>query len=73
MLLVTFACQVCLVGSRHYSAFGAHGADSYVNFSHFATLEDCCRHLKDNEGKCSNTELMAVNRASSAVFPPSVN
>ena len=54
------------MGSRHYSAFGAHGADSYVNFSHFATLEDCCRHLKDDEGKCSNIELLPVNWPSSA-------
>ena len=53
--------QVCLVGSRHYSAFGAHGADSYVSFAHFNTLDDCCRHLKDHEGKCSNIVLLAVS------------
>lgn len=45
------ALQMCLVGSRHYSAFGAQGAESYVNFAHFNTLEDCCRHLKDKAGK----------------------
>jgi hypothetical protein len=71
---VTFACQVCLVGSRHYSAFGAHGADSHVNFSHFATLEDCCRHLKDHEGECSIVVLLAVSRPSAwpRSFTPSV-
>lgn len=42
--------QLCLVGSRHFSAFGAHGAENYVKFAHFTTLEDCCRHLKEKEG-----------------------
>jgi hypothetical protein len=62
--MIMSARQVCLVGSRHYSAFGAHGADSYVNFAHFNTLEECCRHLKDSEGKC-NSESCAGTESNS--------
>lgn len=40
---------ICLVGSRQFNAFGAHGADAHVAFRHYASLEDCCQHLKSEE------------------------
>lgn len=43
---------ICLVGSRQYNTFGSHGADSYVEFVHFATLEECCADLRGRRG-CS--------------------
>lgn len=41
---------VCLVGSRHFNAFGAHGADAHVTFRHYPTLEECCDRLKSEDG-----------------------
>lgn len=42
--------QMCLVGSRQFNAFGSHGAADHVSFCHFPTLEECCSHLKDEQG-----------------------
>jgi hypothetical protein len=42
--------QVCLVGSRHFNTFGAHGASDYVDFCHYRTLDECCQDLKENKG-----------------------
>jgi len=42
--------QMCLVGSRQFNAFGSHGAAEHVSFCHFPTLEECCSHLKDEQG-----------------------
>jgi hypothetical protein len=38
------------VGSRHFNSFGAHGASEHVHFAHYATLDECCRDLKQNKG-----------------------
>lgn len=43
--------QMCLVGSRQFNAFGSHGAADHVSFCHFWTLEECCSHLKEQQGK----------------------
>ena len=45
--------EVCLVGSRQFNAFGSHGADAYVTFRHFETLEECVEVLKKEEGRCA--------------------
>lgn len=42
--------QLCLVGSRQFNTFGAHGASEHVDFRHYPTLEDCVRDLKQNKG-----------------------
>ncbi|PSC75588.1 family tRNA rRNA methyltransferase [Micractinium conductrix] len=42
--------EVCLVGSRQFNSFGAHGADSYVSFSHHSSLDECCASLRQNKG-----------------------
>lgn len=41
---------VCLVGSREYNGFGAHGAAEHVALRHYATLEECVEHLRTQEG-----------------------
>ena len=50
--------QMCLVGSRQYNAFGSHGAADHVAFCHFSTLEECCSHLKDQEGESGCTRCV---------------
>jgi SpoU rRNA Methylase family len=40
------AASVCLVGSRQFNTFGAHGADAHVTFQHFETLDVCCSALR---------------------------
>lgn len=42
--------QLCLVGSRQFNTFGAHGSSEYVDFCHYNTLDECCQDLKDNKG-----------------------
>ena len=42
--------QVCLVGSRQFNTFGAHGSSEFVDFCHYGTLEECCRDLRENKG-----------------------
>ncbi|KAF6252749.1 Alpha/beta knot methyltransferase [Scenedesmus sp. NREL 46B-D3] len=42
--------EVCLVGSRHFNAFGSHGADAHVQLRHFPTIDSCCTYLKDTAG-----------------------
>lgn len=42
--------EICLVGSRQYNTFGSHGAADFVALRHFATLDLCCKHLKEVEG-----------------------
>ncbi|KAK9838674.1 hypothetical protein WJX74_001110 [Apatococcus lobatus] len=56
--------RVCLVGSRHYNGFGSHGAANHVQLDYYATLEDCCRHLK-NDRQCSivGVEIMPEAKA----------
>lgn len=51
LLPPTFAAQVCLVGSRQFNTFGAHGSEGYVDFRHYPTLEACCTDLKQNKGR----------------------
>mmetsp|Transcript_14928 Transcript_14928/g.42506 ORF Transcript_14928/g.42506 Transcript_14928/m.42506 type:complete len:219 (-) Transcript_14928:793-1449(-) len=41
---------VCLVGSRKFNSFGAHGSELYVPMLHFDTLEMCCETLKKELG-----------------------
>mmetsp|Transcript_34807 Transcript_34807/g.77387 ORF Transcript_34807/g.77387 Transcript_34807/m.77387 type:complete len:211 (+) Transcript_34807:59-691(+) len=54
--------ELCLVGSRQYNTFGSHGADAFVDFRHFDTLESCTRHLKEAEG-CSIVGVEIVEGA----------
>ncbi|KAI7843549.1 hypothetical protein COHA_002791 [Chlorella ohadii] len=42
--------QVCLVGSRQFNTFGAHGSSEHVDFCHYPTLEECVKDLKENKG-----------------------
>ncbi|KAI3423857.1 hypothetical protein D9Q98_009691 [Chlorella vulgaris] len=54
--------QVCLVGSRQFNTFGAHGASEYVDFCHYSTLEECCHDLRHNKG-CSIVGVEIVEGA----------
>jgi len=40
---------VCLVGSRKFNSFGAHGSEVYVPMLHFEDLESCCATLRSDE------------------------
>ena len=42
--------ELVLVGSHHYNTFGSHGSDSYVDISHFDTLVEATKHLKEVKG-----------------------
>jgi tRNA G18 (ribose-2'-O)-methylase SpoU len=41
---------VCLVGSRQFNTFGSHGSSEYVDMRHFATIDECCDWLRDEQG-----------------------
>ena len=41
---------VCLVGSRKFNSFGAHGSEVYVPMLHFEDLDACCKALKEDHG-----------------------
>ena len=41
---------VCLVGSRKFNTFGAHGSEAFVPMLHFDTLDTCCEALKEQHG-----------------------
>jgi len=41
---------VCLVGSRKFQSFGAHGSEVYVPMLHFHDLQSCCAALKEEHG-----------------------
>lgn len=43
--------QVCLVGSRQFNTFGAHGSSEHVDFCHYHTLEECVQDLKQKKGE----------------------
>eukprot|EP00803_Ostreobium_quekettii_P008415 evm.model.scf_1028.3 EVM.evm.TU.scf_1028.3 scf_1028:11389-14333(+) len=42
--------QFCLVGCNRFNTFGSHGAADFISFKHFASLQECCSHLKNVEG-----------------------
>lgn len=44
--------QICLVGSRKFSAFGSHGAIDHIQLRHFSTLTQCCCFLRTERGMC---------------------
>ena len=48
--------QVCLVGSRQFNTFGAHGSSEYVDFCHYGTLDECCRDLRETKGGRAGAE-----------------
>jgi tRNA G18 (ribose-2'-O)-methylase SpoU len=41
---------VCLVGSRKFNSFGAHGSEVYVPMLYFEDLDTCCKALKEEHG-----------------------
>ena len=41
---------VCLIGSRKFQSFGAHGSEVYVPMLFFEDLESCCKDLKEERG-----------------------
>jgi len=40
----------CLVGSRDFNTFGAHGAAEHVPLRHYATLDECVADLRARDG-----------------------
>ena len=54
--------SLCLIGSRQYNTFGAHGADAHVHFRHFDTLRSCCEALRVQE-RCSIIGIEIVDGA----------
>jgi tRNA C32,U32 (ribose-2'-O)-methylase TrmJ len=54
--------QLVLVGSRHYNVFGSHGSDNYVDISHFDTLAEATKHLRE-EKKCKIVGIEIVEGA----------
>jgi len=61
--------EVCLVGNRHYSTFGSHGADAYVDFRYFATLAEARAYLKGDCG-CTIFGIEIADGAASVVDEP---
>eukprot|EP01023_Acetabularia_acetabulum_P031137 TRINITY_DN29319_c0_g1_i1.p1 TRINITY_DN29319_c0_g1~~TRINITY_DN29319_c0_g1_i1.p1 ORF type:complete len:219 (+),score=22.93 TRINITY_DN29319_c0_g1_i1:120-776(+) len=60
---------VCLVGSRQFNTFGAHGSDDFVHFMHFNTLEECTQHLK-NDCKCRIIGIEITDEAQNVTSHP---
>ena len=54
--------SVCLVGSRHFNTFGAHGSDAHCTYRHFDTLDSCCAELREQEG-CSIVGIEVLDAA----------
>jgi tRNA G18 (ribose-2'-O)-methylase SpoU len=40
----------CIVGSAHFSSFGAHGAVEHMQLRHYETLDECVCDLKERDG-----------------------
>jgi len=53
--------EVVLIGSKQYNAFGSHGADAHVAFSHYDTLVAARSGLRDEKGvtKILGVEIVA--------------
>lgn len=43
------------MGCREFQLFGSHGADIFVAFRHFKTLEECCDILR-----CENCDIIGI-------------
>ena len=57
--------QICLVGSRKFSAFGSHGAIDHIQLRHFSTLTQCCCFLHEERGMCCKQSFLFAAPASS--------